>query len=116
VHIHHLALRVADCEASLAFYSGLLELREVRRGVENGRVRSVWLAAGQTILMLERELRGEGPASGSGHLVAFAVENLADWEDRLARAGIAVIDRTGHTLYVRDPDGHRVALSNYSNP
>lgn len=84
--------------------------------VENGRVRSVWLEAGQTTLMLERELRGEGSASGSGHLVAFAVENLAEWEDRLARAGIAVVDRTAHTLYIRDPDGHRVGLSNHSNP
>ncbi len=114
--IHHLALRVADCDASVAFYSRLLHLRELRRVVENGRVRSVWLETGQTTLMLERELRGVGPASGSGHLVAFAVEDLAEWEDRLARAGIAVVDRTAHTLYIRDPDGHRVGLSNYSNP
>ena len=28
--LHHLALRVADCERALAFYSGLLGLPEVR--------------------------------------------------------------------------------------
>jgi catechol 2,3-dioxygenase-like lactoylglutathione lyase family enzyme len=116
MRIHHLALRVADCEASLAFYSHLLGLREVRRTVEHGRVRSIWLEAGSTMLMLELGLRGEGGASGSGHLLAFAVESLAEWEERLAGAGIPVLDRTPHTLYVRDPDGHRVGLSVYSNP
>jgi len=116
MRIHHLALRVADCEASLAFYARVLGLREVRRTVEDGRVRSVWLEAGPTTLMLERELRGKGAGGGSGHLLAFAVESLAKWEERLARAGIAVLDRTLHTLYVRDPDGHRVGLSVFSNP
>jgi hypothetical protein len=27
------------------------------------------------------------------------------------RAGVAVRDRTANTLYVQDPDGHRVGLS-----
>ena len=33
--------------------------------------------------------------------------------ERLARAGIPLDDRTEHTLYFRDPDGHRVAVSDH---
>jgi hypothetical protein len=39
------------------------------------------------------------------------VDDLASWEARLAGAGLAVTDRTPHTLYVSDPDGHRVGLT-----
>jgi catechol 2,3-dioxygenase-like lactoylglutathione lyase family enzyme len=113
VRLHHVALRVADVERSLAFYAGLLGLREVRRSEEAGALRSVWLEAGGTVLMLERALAGSGPASGSGHLLAFAVEDLAAWERRLAEAGVGVDGRTRFTIYARDPDGHRVGLTTY---
>jgi catechol 2,3-dioxygenase-like lactoylglutathione lyase family enzyme len=112
--IHHLALRVADPERSLVFYAGLLGLPELRRFQEGGAVRSIWLRAGETVVMLERRLEGGGPEAGSGHLLAFAVPDLAAWERRLAAAGVTVEGRTAHTLYLRDPDGHRVGLSVFS--
>jgi catechol 2,3-dioxygenase-like lactoylglutathione lyase family enzyme len=114
--IHHVALRVADPERSLLFYGGLLELREIRRFEEDGRVRSIWLDAGNAVLMLEREIKGGGPAAGSGHVLALAVADLAAWEGRLAEAGVALLDRTEATLFVADPDGHRVGLSVYVFP
>jgi catechol 2,3-dioxygenase-like lactoylglutathione lyase family enzyme len=110
-HLHHLALRVVDPEIAARFYSGVLGLSEARRKVVDGTVMAVWLRLGDAMLMLERELRGKGAATGSGHLVALAVDDLVTWETRLARMGIAIEDRTEHTLYVRDPDGHRVGLS-----
>jgi glyoxylase I family protein len=113
VRIHHLALRVADCERSASFYSSLLGLPERRRLLDGDTLRAVWLDAGEAILMLERALRGDGPGQGSGHLLAFAVDDLGEWERRLGAAGLAIEDRTAHTLYVRDPDGHRVGLSTY---
>jgi catechol 2,3-dioxygenase-like lactoylglutathione lyase family enzyme len=64
--------------------------------------------------MLERRLRGSGPLAGSGHLLAFSVPDLAAWEQRLREAGVRVEERTDHTLYLRDPDGHRVGLSTFS--
>jgi glyoxylase I family protein len=110
--LHHIALRVADVERALAFYAGVLGLTERRRFEEpDGRLRSVWLQAGTLVLMLEQRLRGAGPEAGSGHVLAFAVGELASWEARLAAAGVAIDDRTAHTLFVRDPDGHRVGLS-----
>jgi catechol 2,3-dioxygenase-like lactoylglutathione lyase family enzyme len=111
VRIHHLALRVADPERSARFYREVLLLEETSRRERDGRLHSVWLRAGEVVLMLERELRGAGAGSGSAHLLALEVEDLALWESRLAAAGVSVDDRTDFTLYCRDPDGHRVGLS-----
>jgi catechol 2,3-dioxygenase-like lactoylglutathione lyase family enzyme len=114
--IHHLALRVADLERARRFYSDLLGLAELRRQEGPEGKRSIWLDAGPVVLMLERELRGEGAPSGSGHLLALAVADLGEWEERLRAAGVAVLDRTEHTLYFRDPDGHRVGVSDFRFP
>jgi catechol 2,3-dioxygenase-like lactoylglutathione lyase family enzyme len=111
--IHHLALRVADLERARAFYSDLLGLPERRRLADERGLRAVWLQAGEALLMLERELRGRGAMSGSAHLLAFAVPDIAPWEEKLRAAGIAIDDRTPHTLFFRDPDGHRVGVSAY---
>ena len=108
--IHHVALRVADPARSLAFYGGVLGLTETRRFDEGGRVRSIWMSVGGAVVMLEREIKGGG-SEGSGHVLVFAVSDLAVWESRLAAAGVAIADRTAATLYVIDPDGHRVGLS-----
>lgn len=116
MRIHHVALRVADCERSAAFYSGLLGLPERRRLLDADGLRSIWLEADGALLMLERSLRGQGAAEGSGHLLALGVDDLLAWERKLTEAGVAIEDRTAHTLYVRDPDGHRVGLSTYSGP
>jgi catechol 2,3-dioxygenase-like lactoylglutathione lyase family enzyme len=114
LRVHHLALRVADCERSLAFYSGVLGLPERKRfeGDAQG-LRSVWVDAGGVVLMLERTLRGAGSQEGSGHVLALQVDDHDACEAALRAAAITVEDRTAHTLYVRDPDGHRVGLSTY---
>ena len=111
--IHHVAIRVADPVASLAFYSGVLGLPEVRRFQEEGRVRSIWVRAGDAVLMLEREIKGSGPGAGSGHVLVLEVDDLDDWLGRLARAGRRPIERTASTAYFADPDRHRVGLSVY---
>ena len=115
LRIHHLALRVSDCERAAAFYSGVLGLPELRRFEDAGRLRSIWLQAGDAVIMLELGLRGRGPDQGSGHVLALSIDDLHGWESRLAAAGIGIDDRTPHTLYVRDPDGHRVGLTVYEN-
>jgi len=109
MRIHHVALRVRDLEAAREFYCGVLGLPEMKRDGS----RSIWLRAGDAVLMLERTLRRKGPDAGSGHVLALAAEELAPWEAKLTAAGVPIEDRTPHTLFVRDPDGHRVALSVY---
>ncbi len=115
MRLHHLALRVSDVERALGFYGGLLGLELVRRlPADEGGLRAVWLRLDDgAVLMLERSLRGAGPQAGSGHVCVLGVSDLAAWEARLRAAGVALDDRTQHTLYVRDPDGHRVGLSDY---
>jgi catechol 2,3-dioxygenase-like lactoylglutathione lyase family enzyme len=116
VKIHHLALRVADLERSAAFYRDVLGLAELERNTDGAALRSIWLSAGDAVLMIETALRGSPGAAGSGHLLCFAVDDLEDWKRRLGAAGVAIEDQTGYTLYVSDPDGHRVGLTVYPAP
>ncbi len=113
MRIHHVALRVADCARAADFYTGLLGLPELRRFAGDGGPRAVWVWAGDAVIMLERTLKGAGEDKGTGHVLVLAVDDLAVWEARLREAGVPVDDRTAYTLYVRDPDGHRVGLSVY---
>lgn len=111
-----MALRVADLDRAEAFYGGVLGLAVERRLTdEAGAPRSIWLRAGDALLMLELGLRLDVGQPGSGHLLALAVDDLDDWSSRLTTAGVVVEDRTDFTLYIRDPDGHRVGLSTFSN-
>jgi catechol 2,3-dioxygenase-like lactoylglutathione lyase family enzyme len=109
--LHHIALRVEDVERAVFFYHEVLGLPVLRRNTDRGELRSVWLSAGLVVVMLETALRGEGPSSGSAHVLAFEVADLGLWTEALERQGVAIDDRTDHTLYVRDPDGHRVGLT-----
>ena len=109
--IHHIALRVADPEVSVAFYSGVLGLPELRRMDEGGRVRSIWVQAGPCALMLEREIKGSGPATGSGHVLVLEVTDLDRWIARMDAASHRPLDRTASTVFFADPDGHRIGLT-----
>ncbi|MFO1137362.1 MAG: VOC family protein [Rhodoblastus sp.] len=59
------------------------------------------------------------PHDGAGRLhVAFAVsaQELAEWEERLASAGVEIEGRAdwprgGRSVYFRDPDGHLVEFA-----
>ena len=111
--VHHVAFRTDDVERLAAFYMSVLGLAVRRR--DNGRI---WLAAGETILMLERREPGEPPVpAGSMELVAFAKARaeLLPFERHLAGAGVAIEARTAFTLYFRDPDGRRLAVSCYEH-
>jgi catechol 2,3-dioxygenase-like lactoylglutathione lyase family enzyme len=117
VKVHHIAMRTGDVARLESFYGGTLGLPFVRRDDARG---SVWLDAGGALLMLERADAGEpGVPEGTKELVAFAIDDAGDrerWRARLERAGVAVEDETSYTLYFRDPDGRRVAVSTYSPP
>lgn len=106
MRIHHVALRTHDLPRLERFYAGVLGLAVMRRDHARG---SVWLEAGGAVLMLERAGAAEPPVPvGTMDLVAFAVDDKEPW-----RAKVAVEAETQHTLYFRDPDGRRVAVSSY---
>lgn len=102
-------MRTLDLPRLESFYAGLLGLRIVRRDETRG---SVWLDAGGTVLMLERAEAGEPRVPPeSKELLAFALDDPGArdaWRSR-----VSVEAETEHTLYFRDPDGRRVALSTY---
>ena len=109
MRIHHVAFRTTDVERLVGFYEGVLGLRVVRRDEARG---SAWLDLDGAVLMIERAEAGEpGVPAGSRELVAFAVADKEAWRVRLGGAGIEA--ETAHTLYFRDPDGRRVAVSDY---
>jgi catechol 2,3-dioxygenase-like lactoylglutathione lyase family enzyme len=112
VRVHHVALRTADVARLERFYAGVLGLPVMKRDAARG---SVWLDASGSVIMLESAKEGE-PAvpAGSMELLAFSVESLDLWRQRLAAVGMAIEGETAHTLYFRDPDGRRVGVSDYS--
>ena len=112
MRVHHLAFRTRDLVRLERFYTDVLGLTVGRRDED----RSVWLRAGGTTLMLEQAEDGEpGIVDGSKELVAFAIDEAdkARWRRALEANGVAVEGETAFTLYFRDPDGRRVALSHY---
>jgi glyoxylase I family protein len=112
--IHHIALRTRNVVRLEGFYTAVVGLPLLQRDEARG---SVWLGAGGVIVMIEAASPGEPPVpSGSLELVAFAIEDREAWRARLSAAGIAVEGETAHTLYFRDPDGRRVAVSAYAFP
>jgi len=128
MRIHHVALRTADLARLESFYVnviGLAVIPAAPRAAPGGGDR-VWLAAGGAVLMLEGAADGEPTVTpGTMDLLAFGAFTGEDaggdatgrpldrWRARLERAGVPVEAETPHTLYFRDPDGRRVALSDH---
>ena len=112
MRLHHLALRAGDVEQTLAFYREVLGLGIVR----DARPKSVWLGlADGSVIMIEARGAAEPPLpSGSLELAAFRVgEAEKDQIRAVARARGCYDGETAHTVYLRDPDGRRVAVSTH---
>jgi glyoxylase I family protein len=117
--VHHVAIKARDVERVAAFYREVLGLLEEKRhNDDTGRLRSIWLRAGSSIVMVERAMQHARIPSTEGffaeppglHLLAFTI----DAKDRAALAArLPVVHSTDYTLYVLDPEGNRVGLSSY---
>lgn len=122
---HHLAIQVRSLQATSGFYREVLGLQELARHHRpDGSLRSLWLEVpGGGFLALE-EVRGE-PASEDFrsarpglHLLALRIDR-ADREaavEALARKGVPLVHQTRWTVYFRDPEGNRIALSHHPDP
>lgn len=117
--LHHLAIGARDPEAVAAFYRDVLGLAEVKRHVDDGALRSVWLRVGDAVVMVER-IGADTPhvqvqMRPGLFLLALAIDaaERPAWRARLEAAGYPVEDATDFTDYTRDPEGNRVALSFY---
>lgn len=120
--LHHLALGARDVERVAEFYRQVFGLPELaRHHTGSGALRSIWLACGETLLMVEHTEQPARPVQGVGagpFLLAFSVMpgERAELERELERRGAPVEQRTDHSSYARDPEGNRVAISHYPRP
>ncbi len=121
--LHHVALGSRDVAALASFYCELLAGSERRRHWDDaGALRSVWLDLSGVLLMIERaDEQAERPRVervGLGaFLLAFKADSAGrrDFEARAARLGAEVESRSAYTSYLRDPDGNRIAVSEYED-
>jgi len=120
--IDHLVLTVRDIPATCDFYSRVLGMQVVtfggdRKALQFGR---------QKINLHERgkefEPKALHPAPGSGDLCFITEVPLPQVVDHIRSCGIQIIEgpvrRTGavgpiESIYIRDPDGNLIEVSNY---
>ena len=120
----HTMIRVADLDASLAFYCGALGLQEVsRKEVEAGRFTLVFLAAPEDMdtaasrqaplleLTYNWDKQSYSGGRNFGHL-AFRVQDIYATCATLAAAGVTINrpPRDGHMAFVRSPDNISIEL------
>ena len=119
---HHVAIQVHDLERVTAFYRDLLGFPELTRHHRpDGSLRSIWVGVpGGGFLALEA---AEGAPSDEPFrhgrpgllLLAFRIPRAARAATvaAFASAGVALEHETRWSVYVRDPEGNRVALSHH---
>ncbi|MBS2029202.1 MAG: VOC family protein [Deltaproteobacteria bacterium] len=121
---HHLALQVVDLPRQEAFYRELFELPVLQRWPDGqGGERSVWLGLEGGFIALEKAppgsplpVRGDfGDARVGYYVFALRIEKAERqaWEARLEKAGVAIERRTAFSLFFRDPEGNRLAVSHH---
>lgn len=120
--LDHLVLTVADIRRTAEFYERVLGMQPVTFG--DGRLA---LRFGKTKINLhqagqEFEPKAARPTPGSADVCLIAAESLAEVCAHLAAQTVAIeegpVTRTGATgmirsVYIRDPDGNLIEISNY---
>jgi len=128
--LSYFGIRVTDLERSLKFYTGLLGLREVRRGEATKWGAGIWvlLQDGPSGQQLELNWYPPGspyavpylPGEGLDH-IAFLVDDVRKTYRELVARGAAPTAVTpaetdGWTAYVTDPDGNWVEIYTHTTP
>jgi catechol 2,3-dioxygenase-like lactoylglutathione lyase family enzyme len=123
--LDHLVLTVADIDRTVAFYRAVLGMRPETFGA--GRIA---LRFGDSKINLhqvgkEFEPKARQPVPGSADLCFISADPLEDVLATLAAHGVPVeegpVERTGATgrlrsVYLRDPDGNLLEISNPTRP
>ena len=123
--LDHLVLTVRDLEKTCAFYSAGLGMEVVTFGGGRKALRFGRQKINLHVLGREFEPKAARPAAGSADL-CFVVEGpLEEAREHLRALGIEIesgpVERSGalgpiRSLYLRDPDGNLIELSQYTNP
>ncbi|MFN6134353.1 MAG: lactoylglutathione lyase [Synechococcaceae cyanobacterium] len=124
----HTMLRVGDLEASLAFYTGVMGMRLLRRrDSPAGRYTLAFVGYGEesdsTVLELTHNWDTDRYDLGSGYgHIAIGVDDIVATCDAIAAAGGRVVRPPGPVkhgttviAFVEDPDGYRIELIEISS-
>lgn len=113
--LHHASLIVTDTAVSLAFYHGVLELKQIDR--PDLGFPGAWLQVGtQQLHLLELEnpdpITGRPEHGGRDRHVALTVSSLAPVKEALDNKGVRyTLSKSGRkALFCRDPDGNAVEI------
>jgi len=120
--LDHFVITVASIDATIDFYTRALGMEVVMFGGNRTA-----LTFGPSKINLhqvgnEFEPKARRPTPGSADLCLIVNDSIAEVADQLASIGVAIeegpIGRTGATgpitsVYLRDPDGNLIELSNY---
>ncbi|WP_439154103.1 VOC family protein [Yoonia sp.] len=123
--LDHLVLTVADIDRTVTFYRDVLGMIPEQFQPADGTVRWALKFGAQKINLHPASApfdpKARCPQPGSSDLCFLSDTPLADWLAHLGACGVAVtqgpVARTGATgpimsLYIRDPDGNLLELSN----
>nr|KAK5436029.1 hypothetical protein LTR18_009608 [Exophiala xenobiotica] len=127
--LDHLVLTVKDLDASVKFYEQVLGMQHTSFGAANDpSIQRHALNFGRQKINLhisgkEFEPKAQNVQPGSGDLCFLVEDNVDDVLERLQEKGVEVVEggqvvqRTGaqgklRSVYVRDPDGNLIELSN----
>ena len=120
VTIDHIALNVADLDASVAFYSGVFGLQEIPAAAKGRR----WLSLGNGVALHLLGGRLATVVDNRSVHVAFTSDNLDPIIQRLKDRGITWSDFAGsqgtvgtvrtdgvRQIFFRDPDGYWIEVN-----
>ncbi len=113
-------LNVADVEASLAFWDGLIGFDVIHRYEPDGKLMFASLQAGEVTLMLNG--RGGDPAARQARphyteaVLSFSVESVHALVAELRAKGFDAPDPAAESygldeIIIRDPDGYEIAFT-----
>jgi len=126
--LDHLVLTVSDIPRSIAFYETALGMVAERFTPADGTTRWALKFGNHKINLhkagAEFEPKAESPTPGSADLCFLTKIPLSEWCAHLDQQNIPILEgpvpRTGATglivsIYLRDPDGNLLEISNESN-
>lgn len=120
VAIDHIALNVANLDASVAFYSGVFGFQEIPAAAKGRR----WLSLGNGVALHLLGERSATVADNRSVHVAFTCDNLEPIVQRLKERGITWSNFAGtqgtvgtvrtdgvRQIFFRDPDGYWIEVN-----